>query len=304
MKVDKTSALLAALLIAPALTLAGCGGDDGPSGTTNNEAPALPDQASLSMDSSAFPNTGSNVRRDQPNDVVYEDYGGGRYGKGAPASGTPTDSMSYSNYIVGRSVATAVNVAIGAFAAAPAAAFAGAFLATPVQEEDGSWTWSYGVIYGSVSYTLSLNGRWNGSATDWAMRVTTSGLTQNVTNFLWYSGQTQNAGSMGYWQLYDMTAPQTPTNLLRVDWNRASADNRSMVWLNNRVGGTAYGDNLTYAQNEDAVSMDYLDASSGVTSFVRWNIDTTAGSVRLPMYNGGQEACWDEDHLNASCSSQ
>lgn len=300
-------ASLAVLLLLPVL-LIGCGNDDNPAGTTNDEAPALPDQSSMSVDNSAFESTpsasvGSTGTKDTP-PIVEEDYQrfGGPFDKGSPAAGVAADSAGYANYVAGRTVAAAANVAVVVFSAAPSAALAGASLAVPQAQADGSWNWSYAVTYGYVTYNLVLNGKAASSGTNWSMRVSTTGLSQNLSNFLWFSGQTQSGGNTGYWQLYDPTFASAPTNLIRVDWNRVSATNRSAVWQNNRVGGTAYGDNLTYAQSGSEASIDYADVSEATASFVRWNTDTSAGSVRVPVFNGGAEACWDASHLNTSCA--
>ncbi len=296
----------AAILLFPVLVIAGCG-DDNPSGVANDQAPALPDQQSFSMDNSAFPE--SQELGDKPSnglrDIIWEDTGDrDGSGKGTPdVSGAPVaDSASYSNYVAGRTVVGVARAAVVAFSAAPASAFAGAFNATPAQQSDGSWTWSYAIVYGSASYNLALNGAPSVDRVDWSMRVTTTGLAQNVTNFLWFSGQTQNGGGAGYWQVYDALQPEAPANLIRVDWSRVSAGSWTATWLNNRVGSYAYGDNLAYSEIAADASVTYTRGSDGDESFVRWNMATTAGSVRLPVYNGGQEACWDASHFNSSCS--
>jgi hypothetical protein len=299
----------AIVLILPAVFAAGCGDDDNPAGTDDDNlvAPALPDQQSMAIDNTPFEAAAAGSKGTRyPNDREWVDHNGSRYDNKAASGGAVAalvDSASYSNYVTGRAVATVVGAAITVHSAAPAWAFQGAFGATPVKQQDGSWSWSYSLGYGQAMYSMVLNGMPSSEGVNWTMRVSTVGLTQNVTNFLWYSGQTTNGGAAGYWQLYDVATPSVPVSTVRVDWARSSADNRSATWLNNRVGGQGYGDTLVYSQNEDDVSMTFTNASSGEQSFVRWNVDTTAGSVRVPLYNGGQEACWDSQHLNKNCDS-
>lgn len=296
----------AIVLILPALFAAGCGDDDNPADTDDNlVAPALPDQQSLAIENTAFAAAPNGTKGTKyPNDREWVDYNGSRYdNKSDPGASALIDSASYSNYNAGRAVATVVGVAITLNSAAPAWAFQGAFGATPVKQVDGSWSWSYSLSYGAAMYSLVLNGMPSGEGVNWTMRVSTVGVTQNVTDFLWYSGQTTNGGASGHWQLYDIAAPSVPVPTVRADWVRTSADNRSAMWRNNRVGSPGYGDTLVYLQNEDDISMTFTPSATSVQSFVRWNVDTTAGSVRVPLYNQGQEACWDSQHLNKNCDS-
>jgi hypothetical protein len=62
----------------PVLMFAGCG-DDNPASVANDEAPALPDASSLSMNGSAFPAAAPSGGRtgDDPLDLVWEVIGGG-----------------------------------------------------------------------------------------------------------------------------------------------------------------------------------------------------------------------------------
>lgn len=259
--------------------MAGCGDDDGPAGPGDlGQPPALPDESSLSIDLSAFLSPSS---------------------KWVIQPQTPSDSSSY---LTARATLAIVNLAILYVAAPAAAAFQGAFGATPVHQADGSWTWSYIVTYDSRSFALALNGKAAADESQWSMRVTTTGLGNDLTDYLWYSGAVATAGDEGYWQLYDPMVPATPTNALRVDWQVASADNRTAVWVNNRIGGAGEGDSLTYLLNEDAASVSFRDASNGVVSAVEWSVDTTAGSITVPFYNQGARACWDSGHLNAPCA--
>jgi hypothetical protein len=287
------------------LVLAGCT-DDNPADTGNDEPPALPDGDVFGIDDSAFKidptATSSPISGRRPLVVVDDNLGVAGAAKAVPQPSASADSASYANYIVGRAAVTAATAATVALSAAPAHAFAGAYFATPAKEDDGSWTWAYSVAYGQATYNLELNGRRISDHTTWSMRLSTSGLAQDLTNFLWYDGETRNGGANGYWQIYDMAVPSTATNLFRVDWSRASADNRSAVWLYNRADAAATGSTLTYQQNEDEASVNFWDAQFSEHSRVRWNIDTTEGGVRAPRYNGGQEACWDSQHLNTNCA--
>ena len=44
----------------------------------------------------------------------------------------------------------------------------------------------------------------------------------------------------------------------------------------------------------------FRKGAGGDLSFIRWNADGT-GSLKVPDYNGGEEACWDRWQENADC---
>jgi hypothetical protein len=37
------------------------------------------------------------------------------------------------------------------------------------------------------------------------------------------------------------------------------------------------------------------------TAFIAIDTVTGAGSIQVPLYNGGQRACWDDAFLNTTC---
>jgi hypothetical protein len=274
MTVPRMRPARALLALAVAALVAGCGDEDpmGPAG----DPPALPDAASFAVDLSAF--------------AMPEKW------EVSPQS--PSDS---SNFLTARATAAVIGIGVVAIAAPAAAAFEGAFGAQPVRQADGSWTWSYSVVYGQASFDLSLNGRAAAGGSEWAMRVTTNGLGSNLTDYLWYSGAVSASGDEGMWQLYDPSAPAEPVDALRIDWQTKSADDHSAIWTNNRPGSDGEGDVLAFARSEDDASIEFSDASNGTTSSIAWNVDTTAGSLTMPFYNQGEKSCWDSNHLNAAC---
>jgi len=284
---------------------AGCGDDDSPLTPGGNETPSLPDMQSLSIQVTGFENTYVADPRggDGSRDVVVVDHTvPGSNAKWVEGSTSSSDSASTSNYNAGRSAFSTMNSSVAGLASACAYAFAGAFATSPAAQSDGSWLWSYTALDGWLKYDLTLTGRVVNGQTEWSMYVTTTGRTRNVSNFLWMSGTTAANGLSGSWQVFDMDAPSASTTLVRIDWTRDSAGGITSFWLNNRVGHPAYGDFLTYSLDQNEATLEYSKSGGSYSADLRWDLQTTAGSVRMPLYNSGSEACWDAQHVNMSCS--
>lgn len=283
---------------------AGCGDDDSPLTPGGDDTLSLPDAQSLSiqMGFEAYV-PGSRVGDGSRDVVVVEHSIPGASAKWVEGEEVVfADSASSSNYNAGRSAFSTMNSSVAGLAVVPAYVFAGAFATPSLAQADGSWLWSYSVPDGWLKYDVSLTGRLVNGATEWSMNVSTAGRTRNVSNFLWMTGTTAANGLSGFWQVYDMDAPSASTTLVRVDWTRDSVGGITSFWLNNRVGHPAYGDFLTYSLNQSEATIDFSKSGGSYNSDLRWNLQTTAGSVRMPLFNGGSEACWDAQHVNMSCS--
>ncbi len=275
-RAKRSAPLLAVLCV---VALVGCGGDNPEDAGLNGGPPTLPGAESMIVGLAAFEDGGA--------------------AKSPVPIAAPADS---SNFVAARLAVAAINTAVIGFAAAPVAAFSAAIGTTPVQQPDGSWDWSYSMTFDTLSLNLVLNGRADAQGTHWAMRVTTTGLPADVSDFLWYTGEATLDGDVGNWQFYDITAPETPTDLARVDWSIDDADTRWLYWVNNRQGGEHLGDGVTYSVDASAASVTHLDASALTSVVVAWDLVTTSGSLTAPGYNGGAEACWQENHLNTDCA--
>jgi hypothetical protein len=299
-KLARTLATIPLIVLA-----AGCGDDDSaPITPGGDNTPALPYAQSLSIGVAGFEDAFTPGVRDGqggPRDVgVVDDGSSGPAFKSEVGERANADSVSSANYNAGRSAVVSVNASITSLASLTSYCYTRAFNTTPVEEDDGSWTWSYSVVDGWVGYDVVLNGVVSGEETEWVMYVTTSGRTRNVTNALWASGTTALSNLSGSWQVYDLdAAPETP--LVRVDWTRDENGGLTSVWLNNSATHASYGDNLAFSYDGNLATIEYSKAGGSYQSTVRWNPLTSAGSVTMPLFNGGNEACWDAQHSNTSC---
>lgn len=306
MSFSKTRMTSSALLLLPLIICAGCGDDNSPAVIGDNLPPELPGQGSFTLNTSALDVatiSGPATRgRRNPLDGIYDDEITGRY-KSDPGAAVAADSAEFANYIVGREVTAAANAAIVTAATMPAFAFSGAAFTSPVEQADGSWNWNYSLTYfANAAFDLQLNGKKVDDHVEWTMLVTTVGLTSNVTNAVWFAGESNSDNSEGFWNIYDTQAPQAGTDQVHIDWTQSAADARSSVWQNNWEGSKNYGSRLTYTEVGNDAVVEYRDAETGDESTVAWNLDSTSGSVVAPAYNNGSVACWDAGHQNQSCN--
>jgi len=276
---SKFFALPLALVLS--MSVAACSQDDeSPSKPVEeNEAPVLPPSDVMDVDLAAFGTAGSDAAKvkDEP---------------------APSDS---SNYVVAVATAVTIDAAVLAGLAPASVALAGAFLVSPVEQEDGSFLWAYQAAYEPYVFDLELTGKKDGSEVVWALRVTTDDTEPPLTDFLWYDGRCGVLPLEGFWQFYDPTQPDEEIPLARLDWIRESAVDREAAFLVNRPGSAVEGDRLEYRQDGTAAFMEYLDASTVALWDIQWDIETEAGSLLVPYYHQGERACWDEAHLNVTC---
>ena len=78
-----------------------------------------------------------------------------------------------------------------------------------------------------------------------------------------------------------------------------------MLFTDTDVRSPNLGDTMLQsfeATDEGTIGLiQFYDASERMTAEVRWNVDTMAGSLRVPDYNDGRRACWDENLQDITC---
>src|SRR4030042_127625 len=99
--------------------------------------------------------------------------------------------------------------------AVPVAAFRASFQHTPVQQDDGSWIWSYSVNIGNATYTAELHAQFITEGIHWAMNISKEG---EYEDFLWYYGECDLPATEGFWIL--KKSPTNTTALVQISWSR------------------------------------------------------------------------------------
>lgn len=259
---------LAALMLFFSLQLAGCSNDDSsPTAPLGTTAPALPDPNQLQFDFSFF--DGAETMAAEKADGIHENF-----------------VNAYLRVVVLDAVAKLT-------LAAPVGAFAVALHTDPVLAEDGSWDWVYAWNDRGRQLRIRLNGRPEEGHVAWAMHVSAyAGLHEVV----WFSGTTNDAGREGHWFFYDNDAEGAPV-CGEIAWGDVDGG-RYLEFVSREDDDD--GDTLRFTDADPEFSVDFTPGDGSTASFIRWYADGT-GSLRVPDYNDGTEACWNAWQENVVC---
>jgi hypothetical protein len=191
--------------------------------------------------------------------------------------------------------------------AVPVAAFRASFGSTPLQQDDGSWVWSYSVNVGSSTYTATLHAQF---ATEvlpqgvhWSMNISKEG---EYEGFLWYYGESDLPLTQGFWILRQ--SPADPTNLLQIDWSRnISAETYAVRYTNIVPDGPENGGYID-TQYTAGVPYDHIwdiyNKGQDNHTYIQWSKPTGEGRVQDSNNFGDDDwHCWDTTRTNVTCPS-
>ncbi len=285
------------LIFAAALMLSfvGCGENDS-DGDDDDDAPTIPPAYTLAPDFSSM--------------------GGNRAGstaidRNAPASAlkqlpdTETEgpsiqaSCSSANYDHAALQVGFWNTALWITLAVPAWSFVEAFNHDPVQQDDGSWVWSYDVNIFNVIYTAELRGAFVDGEVQWHMYITKQG---EYEDFLWYRGTSNLPATTGTWTLKKSHVDND--DWIGIEWSRSIANQTWQVQYRNiRVGDPNEGGLIEYGVTDNDTYDAFYDIYNAVADNwvnIESNTTTTVGRVMNEAYFGDDQwRYWDADHCNS-----
>ncbi|MCP4571334.1 MAG: hypothetical protein GY838_03210 [bacterium] len=259
---------LASIMLFVCLQLTGCSNDDS-SPTTPDQAtaPTLPDAAQLQFDFSFF--------------------------NGAESMANEKADGVHANFVNAYLRAVVLDALAELTLAAPVGAFAVALHTDPVLADDGSWDWVYNWRDRGEQLRIRLNGKPVDGHVAWEMHVSGDG---GLNEIMWFSGTTDDAGREGRWSFYDNDREGAPV-CGEINWGRQ--DGAHYLEFVSHEDDSA-GDTLRFTDSHPDYSIDFTPGDGSTASFIRWNADGT-GSLRVPDYNDGAEACWDRWQENVVC---
>jgi len=177
-------------------------------------------------------------------------------------------------------------------AAPPMVTFGVALHTIPSLQDDGSWIWVYTHVDGLQEQQIRLRGLPMDDGVEWELRVTVG----VIDNEVWFAGTTHNDGTDGEWTFYELVGTEHPETA-RISWGRD--EDGDFLSFEALVGDDA-GDVLTFHDNDPKFTITHIDASEDHSSFIEWWADGH-GSLQVPDYNDGVEACWDTEYRNIDC---
>ncbi|NUO83531.1 hypothetical protein HUU05_25945 [candidate division KSB1 bacterium] len=275
MKRSLLNHLFVAALIAVHMLMTAC--DKNPASPDNKQQPTLPPQSSMTMDLSDF--------------------------NQALSKGQAETSAIGQNFVTARLTVATINLAVATILSVPTLTFVAAISQQPVLKEDGKFHWIFNVNDGPKTFKADLAGWIDVPATEavFEMRISTTGVTPALTNFLWYEGRAKLDNKTGYWEVYDALRPASAIKVLRIDWQVADQTHANLELTAIEQGVATYGDKVTYNTNgADRTVMNY-DASENTAVTIDWDAVTKAGSITAPSYKDGEKACWDSQLNDVAC---
>lgn len=227
------------------------------------------------------------------------------------SKGTPSDQLmattagDHSNWINAFVRAIFVQLIMYDALQEPIGAFALAIHSVPQAIGDGSYLWTYIFVEDGVEYSIFLYGTPMTDRVVWRLEVSADTPELVLDHFVWFEGVGMRNESEGYWQFYEpvATPPGTPTDgteLMRIDWENISASEHRVTVTVNGAGLEDEGDYLEFYETGTMGSITAYDASILETSQIVWYADGS-GSLTVPDYNDGLQACWDTEQVNIDC---
>lgn len=291
--IQNSSTVIIAVCALLVIQLMGCGGDtDGVADVENmSGAPPLPPDESVTVDLSVFLGEGlATADVPDPDEKV----------QASPGAATP---ISQQNFTIAAARAAIVNAAVGAALTPPAGLFVMAKANDPVLQADGSWLWSYSLTYEYFAIDAKLTGLVDGGKTYWSMKMSVDNPILPITDFEWYSGVCTESNLSGSWQFFDIYTPEEKNPTVEIDWSVEVLKEKAELDIQNVDTRSEYlGDVLHYNVTSEMASMSFQDVSEGETWEITWDLETGAGSMTVPGYNNGEEACWDAQKQDVECN--
>jgi hypothetical protein len=193
------------------------------------------------------------------------------------------------------------NLAVVVGLAVPVAAFQASFRNIPLQQEDGSWVWSYDVRIDGTVHSAKLHGQFITEGVRWEMRISKEG---EYEDFLWYYGESDLPATDGFWILKQ--SPAVPEDLLRIDWSRnISAETHTIRYTNIVPDGPENGGYIDARHTDDTPYdriWDIYNKGQDNHTYIEWSSATGEGRVKdVKHFDDEEWHCWDSDRLNVVC---
>lgn len=259
---------LAVMMIFLIFNLSGCSDDNSPTAptTAQNQAPALPQTADLQFDFSFF-DAGTDLEKS--GDDLHENF-----------------VNAYLRAVVLGAMADLVLTP-------PVGAFAVALHTVPVAQEDGAWIWSYDWNGYRYPIRVALRGLPAGDHVQWEMRIGPGGVDPTA---IWFEGRTSGDGSQGHWLFHDLDDPSQPV-CGEIAWGDDETGHFLQFTSREPEDG---GSVLRFNEGTSENMITFTPGDGAEASFIQWSVNGT-GSLQVPDYNDGAEACWDQWQENMIC---
>jgi hypothetical protein len=138
--------------------------------------------------------------------------------------------------------------------------------------------------------SVDLQGKKSTSQVDWLMNI----LDINSIEDSLLEGTSNFNNTKGTWTVFKTK----DTKVLQIAWE---IKNKILTVIYTNISGNENnGDSITLILNDSDVQMTYADLSASATVIIKWNMETSAGSVIDPDFTDGQERFWNSSLENTN----
>ena len=241
-------------------TFTACG--DNSTGTTEEEAPELPNLEYSQPDVSYFENTNVSTKSVSNNFLA------------AKSTVLSFSSLSSIGMLYGNILETAPE---------GEASFS-----------DGVWEWTYSYSFQGASSEMRITAEESGSSISWAVYLSYSDGEVTIENYKLMEGTTQNDGLTGNWTFNSFeTESSTPVPFLTSSWV-TDGESESEITIEILGDGSNGGIAISFDKADAEFLMLVNSQSAGDDDTeIGWNIDTNLGYIQ----QGTEEPlCWDSSN--------
>jgi hypothetical protein len=194
-----------------------------------------------------------------------------------------------------------VVIAVNLYLALPRTVFWGLALDKPSQDGD-AWVWNH--TFPLMGFEAEMRAT---EGNNLEIKTTCTGLKaelQWIQDFVYFTGS--HAADSGVWRLFDpgtQAAPGPSEPVVTIEWQRASATDKSVLFTNTTPGSAKNGDTLAFALDgtiatmslHDAVSMtgpvgNQVEDGPAKNFIVAWNVGNGSGKLTRVTTD---VLCWD-----------
>lgn len=173
--------------------------------------------------------------------------------------------------------------------AVPVWSFNVALLQDPVQQEDGSWVWSYSGNNNGDMYTAELHGEFVDDQVHWEMIISKQ---EGFQDFVWYTGTSNLPATEGTWTL--KKSPLENHDWIDIVWNRTISNRTWEVTYTNILEGDNYKDSfIAYGVNSDDTYDAFYDIyTSENENLVNIDVNRSTRAGRIKDVNKFGDEDW------------
>lgn len=212
-------------------------------------------------------------------------------------------AQTQSNDNFSRAVGTAIimKAVVDFNLAIPKALLTAAANADAELNEDEKWEWDFSKQAGDTTYAVRLVAeRESEDSVNWSFYVTNSEA--GLDDQLFFSGTTNADGTEGTWMYYNLQNTDSQEQVSQIEWSVNGEDDVELRLEVTSDRNNHQGDYLDYSFDGTLKTAVYYDNSEDQETRLQINVDSKVGFITAPDYNNGDQACWDGNYQDVSCS--